>query len=144
MVQLTEVVDEHFQETQAAPGEDDDFTDTGEFNLLALRRIAPGIARPCIYERGRAERHMCEWARLEGYMSDSGDGPFAFEGGREMVQGISAGGAVCVEHRIASEGFGRAPMGSSPTKRGGRCLAFRVQTAHISSPRHEALNFPLV
>ncbi|KAJ1335347.1 Mitochondrial import receptor subunit Tom22 [Microdochium nivale] len=28
MVQLTEVVDEHFQETQAAPGEDDDFTDT--------------------------------------------------------------------------------------------------------------------
>ena len=29
MVQLTEVVDEHFQEGQAGPEEEDDFTDTG-------------------------------------------------------------------------------------------------------------------
>lgn len=31
MVQLTEVVDEHFQEGQPGPGEDEDFTDTGTF-----------------------------------------------------------------------------------------------------------------
>ena len=29
MVQLTEVLDEHFQEGQAGPEEEDDFTDTG-------------------------------------------------------------------------------------------------------------------
>ncbi len=29
MVQLTEVIDEHFQEGQAGPEGDDEFTDTG-------------------------------------------------------------------------------------------------------------------
>jgi import receptor subunit TOM22 len=41
MVQLVEVEDEHFQETQPGPEEEDDFTDTG-------RRIWSTTPNDCI------------------------------------------------------------------------------------------------
>lgn len=41
MVQLTEVVDEHFQESQPGPEDDDDYSDTGTFPSLPLH-----VARP--------------------------------------------------------------------------------------------------
>lgn len=37
MVQLTEVMDEHFQEGQVGPEDDEDFTDTGQWFCLFSR-----------------------------------------------------------------------------------------------------------
>lgn len=40
MVQLQEIVDEHFQEGQAGPDDDDaDYTDTGTLRTLALLSV---------------------------------------------------------------------------------------------------------
>jgi len=37
MVQLVEVEDEHFQQTQPGPEEEDDYSDTGEMPTFKLR-----------------------------------------------------------------------------------------------------------
>ncbi|KAK4218033.1 mitochondrial import receptor subunit tom22 [Rhypophila decipiens] len=67
MVQLTEVEDEHFQESQLGPEEEDDFTDTDSEistdsnwdpvdetlaeRLLALRDIVPATTRGWVWDK---------------------------------------------------------------------------------------------
>lgn len=46
MVQLTEVVDEHFQEGQAGPEEDEDFTDTGTSHELQVTQASTSLSLP--------------------------------------------------------------------------------------------------
>lgn len=45
MVQLTEVVDEHFQEDQAGPEDEEDFTDTGTSHDCLLFLFTSNILR---------------------------------------------------------------------------------------------------
>lgn len=47
MVQLQEIVDEHFEESQPGPEEDDaDYTDTGTSHPHAAHCLVPGVESP--------------------------------------------------------------------------------------------------